>query len=288
MASTADEMTYYHLDVLGSVRAISDETGRLVRRYDYLPFGEDPAGPTDGDTRRFTGKERDAETGLDYFGARYYAARDGRFTTADPAMTVEDNLVDPQRWNRYAYVRNNPLRYTDPDGRDPQDPKAQRTFFVNAMTAIGSAAGGLLGMGGGAAGGTALAGPVGTLAGGYEGVLAGAAGGAIAGRAIAEGVVATVQWMSGGEDAKNVGDNAKSQGKRDNTDLTGGRDAAEKKFAELTNGEKITIDPMTGHQVSESGVRLRVNADGSARIDIPAGARQSMRHETIHFNDPSR
>jgi RHS repeat-associated protein len=128
------------------VRAISDETGRVVRRYDYLPFalqhersdrlratlseggptssrrvGEGPAGPTDGDTRRFTGKERDAETGLDYFGARYYAARDGRFTTVDPAMTVEDNLADPQRWNRYAYVRNNPLRYTDPDGRDIWD-----------------------------------------------------------------------------------------------------------------------------------------------------------------------
>jgi RHS repeat-associated protein len=52
-----------------------------------------------------------------YFGARYYRADLGRFTTVDPVYTWQENLVDPQRWNRYAYVRNNPLRYTDPDGR---------------------------------------------------------------------------------------------------------------------------------------------------------------------------
>jgi RHS repeat-associated protein len=52
-----------------------------------------------------------------YFGARYYRADLGRFTTVDPVYTWQENLTDPQRWNRYAYVRNNPLRYTDPDGR---------------------------------------------------------------------------------------------------------------------------------------------------------------------------
>lgn len=52
-----------------------------------------------------------------YFGARYYASRTGRFTSIDPVITLEQNLVDPQRWNRYAYVRNNPTRYVDPDGR---------------------------------------------------------------------------------------------------------------------------------------------------------------------------
>ncbi len=53
-----------------------------------------------------------------YFGARYYRANLGRFTTVDPVTTIEENLVDPQRWNRYAYARNNPLKYVDPDGRD--------------------------------------------------------------------------------------------------------------------------------------------------------------------------
>jgi RHS repeat-associated protein len=52
-----------------------------------------------------------------YFGARYYGSRIGRFTTIDPVYTWQENLVDPQRWNRYAYARNNPLRYKDPDGR---------------------------------------------------------------------------------------------------------------------------------------------------------------------------
>lgn len=52
-----------------------------------------------------------------YFGARYYRANTGRFTTVDPVYTWQENLVDPQRWNRYAYARNNPLKYNDPDGR---------------------------------------------------------------------------------------------------------------------------------------------------------------------------
>jgi RHS repeat-associated protein len=73
--------------------------------------------PPPSDTRLFTGKKRGSETGRDYFGARYYRANRGRFTTVDPAMTLSENLVDPQRWNRYTYVRNNPLRYVDPDGR---------------------------------------------------------------------------------------------------------------------------------------------------------------------------
>ena len=108
---------YYHLDAVGSVRAVTDATGAVVRRYDYRPFGEGDGVSAGADPLRFTGKERDAETGLDYFGARHYAQRTGRFTTVDPVQTTSDNLADPQRWNRYAYVRNNPLRFSDPDGR---------------------------------------------------------------------------------------------------------------------------------------------------------------------------
>jgi RHS repeat-associated protein len=61
----------------------------------------------------FTGKERDAETGLDYFGERYYSSSQGRFTTPDPLPGWPQ---DPQSWNMYAYGRNNPLKYVDPDG----------------------------------------------------------------------------------------------------------------------------------------------------------------------------
>lgn len=64
---------------------------------------------------RSTGKERDAETGLDYFGARYLSAAQGRFTSPDTPL-LDQHPGDPQSWNLYSYVRNNPLRYTDPTG----------------------------------------------------------------------------------------------------------------------------------------------------------------------------
>ncbi len=69
------------------------------------------------DRRLFTSQERDPETGLDYFGARYYRADIGRFTTVDPAQEARLSLADPQRWNRYAYAKNNGMRFVDPDGR---------------------------------------------------------------------------------------------------------------------------------------------------------------------------
>jgi RHS repeat-associated protein len=69
-----------------------------------------------------TGKERDAETGLDYFGARYFSAAQGRFTSPDwsekPEPVPYAKVIDPQTLNLYAYVRNNPLRSRDADGHE--------------------------------------------------------------------------------------------------------------------------------------------------------------------------
>jgi len=79
--------------------------------------------------QKFTQKERDTETGLDYFGARYYASTQGRFTSVDPANITGRHVVNPQRWNLYVYVNNNPLALFDPDGRDPQG-KAGRTIDI--------------------------------------------------------------------------------------------------------------------------------------------------------------
>ena len=130
---TATEgVRYYHLDALGSVRAVTDESRVVVERYDYLPYGEEWHAQPSSNLIRFTGKERDTETGLDYFGARYYGSKIGRFTTIDPAHTWQDNLVDPQRWNRYTYAINNPLRYMDPDG------KAALDIISGVANAIGS------------------------------------------------------------------------------------------------------------------------------------------------------
>jgi len=64
---------------------------------------------------KFTGKERDSETGLDYFGARCYGSNMGRFQTPDPLLN-SGRPDDPQTWNRYSYTLNNPLKFTDPTG----------------------------------------------------------------------------------------------------------------------------------------------------------------------------
>jgi RHS repeat-associated protein len=115
--AAGQQVEYYHLDALGSVRAVTDASGEVVARHDYEPFGVEWEGEPSADTRRFTGKERDSESGWDYFGARYYASPIGRFTSVDPVYTWRENLSDPERWNRYAYGRNNPVTNVDPDGK---------------------------------------------------------------------------------------------------------------------------------------------------------------------------
>ena len=101
---------------------------------------------------KFTGKERDAETGLDYFGARYMSSAQGRFTSPDPLLS-SGRPDDPQSWNRYAYVSNNPLRYTDPfglykfagncDEANDSSCKAQRDRFRAAYDNLKKSASGL-------------------------------------------------------------------------------------------------------------------------------------------------
>jgi RHS repeat-associated protein len=121
-------------DQLGTPRMVADKSGSLagVKRHDYLPFGEElSAGAggrlttqgysaNDNVRQKFTGKERDNETGLDYFGARYYSSSQGRFGSCDPIQLSVQHIANTQRWNLYAYVNNNPLALTDPDGKDGQ------------------------------------------------------------------------------------------------------------------------------------------------------------------------
>jgi RHS repeat-associated protein len=115
-------------DHLGSTRMVVDRSGSLggVRRHDFGPFGEElsagvgirSASNGYGDDlvrQKYTGKERDPETNLDYFGARYFADVQGRFTSVDPLMSSA-HTIEPQSWNRYAYTLNNPLRFVDVKG----------------------------------------------------------------------------------------------------------------------------------------------------------------------------
>jgi RHS repeat-associated protein len=119
-------------DHLGTPRMIIDQTGSLanIKRHDYLPFGEELFAPTggrsaalgytggDGVRQQFTDKERDIETGLDYFQARYYLSTAGRFTSTDPIFISDKQTYNPQLWNLYNYVGNNPLNATDPTGME--------------------------------------------------------------------------------------------------------------------------------------------------------------------------
>jgi RHS repeat-associated protein len=116
--SKADNwVDHFFTDALGNSRCVYGEGNPDGGCSDYYPFGgERPI--LDGGVNvsfKFTGKERDAESGLDNFGARYMTNSFGRFMSTDPAMKSV-NGTNPQTWNRYAYVLNNPLRFVDPFG----------------------------------------------------------------------------------------------------------------------------------------------------------------------------
>jgi RHS repeat-associated protein len=112
---------YYHLDALGSVRAVTNDQGAVIARHDFLPFGEEvaPQNPAK-DRKLFTGQERDFETGMDYFTARQLRPDLGRFLAPDPLAALPTRLSS-QGFNAYGYVLNNPLRLIDPSGLAPED-----------------------------------------------------------------------------------------------------------------------------------------------------------------------
>jgi RHS repeat-associated protein len=123
---------HFHLsDSLGTRRVQTDWQGWPEEQCQSLPYGDQlncadvaiPA-PTadDANALHFTGKERDAESGNDYFGARYYASTMGRFLSPDwsknPQGVPYADFTNPQSLNLYGYVLNNPLSHADPDGHE--------------------------------------------------------------------------------------------------------------------------------------------------------------------------
>jgi len=139
LGSTAD-IEWLVTDQLGTPRMIFDKTGSLAnaKRHDYLPFGEEVPGnfrsgiagyqASDSVRQKFTLKERDNETGLDYSQARYYASTHGRFTGVDP-LTGSGKPQLAQSWNRYSYCVNNPLVFIDPSGLIWGDLNNQAQWF---------------------------------------------------------------------------------------------------------------------------------------------------------------
>jgi len=109
-----DGTTYFITkDHLGSSRLLTKPDKTTQESTDFLPYGEQIAGGN-VTSHKFTSKERDPESGLDNFGARYYSSALGRFLSIDPASP---NYEKPQTLNRYAYADNNPTSNLDPDGR---------------------------------------------------------------------------------------------------------------------------------------------------------------------------
>jgi len=110
----SSETYFYHTDHLGSSYIITDSLGSTVQDIYYYPYGEIKTNTgSDIARHKFTGQEWDAETGLYYYGARYYDPRLARFISAD---TIVPDPRNPQSLNRYSYVLNNPLKYIDPSG----------------------------------------------------------------------------------------------------------------------------------------------------------------------------
>ncbi|MEW5977571.1 MAG: RHS repeat-associated core domain-containing protein [Acidobacteriota bacterium] len=154
---------YFMADPLGSTRAVTDPLGNIETRHDYLPFGEEislvnvnygnrlavpgyTSSLLDGPRHKFSAKERDSESNLDYFGARYFSGAQGRFTSPDEFNggpfeftaragvnpTFYADLTNPQSLNKYQYGSNNPLRYIDLDGHEPEE-----SFLDQAVRSVG-------------------------------------------------------------------------------------------------------------------------------------------------------
>jgi RHS repeat-associated protein len=252
-----------------------------------LPFGNNIGntrqtncqGPgVDATEHHFTGKERDSESGNDYFEARYYASSMGRFMSPDWSAKEEPvpyaQLDDPQSLNLYAYVRNNPLTRTDLTGHCPQ-----------CALVLGTTEGGaLIGSPGGPPGAA-----VGAVVGAVVGTVAAVA-------ATYFGMKALSNWLHKDAPAPTgpVGtDPQPTKGSRTKSGPLapehGGSGDAGKDFGTLTGGKSAPAAPEkrypAGTQVGENGVALRP-ASGTAgpKIDIPANG--SNPHETLHYPPP--
>jgi RHS repeat-associated protein len=137
LPDAAGRIQFYHPDHLGSSSVLTDNAGSVVEETAYWPFGEvrhqwrassdEPVSPN---PYLFSQKERDIETNLHYFEARYLAASLGRFNRVDPAVeNVPDSAIEnPQFLHAYAFAGNNPVKLADPDGRFVINPAGKVLF----------------------------------------------------------------------------------------------------------------------------------------------------------------
>ncbi|HLP44685.1 MAG TPA: RHS repeat-associated core domain-containing protein, partial [Candidatus Kapabacteria bacterium] len=111
---------YYMSDQINSTRIVTDDSGNVVYSEAYGPYGDVQKtwSKTYDPKQKFSGKEREGYSELDYFGARYFDNNSYRFISPDPIRTKEKAMSNPQYWNLYAYCGNNPISFIDPLGLD--------------------------------------------------------------------------------------------------------------------------------------------------------------------------
>jgi RHS repeat-associated protein len=119
----ASAVRFYHQDHLGSSSNLTNTKGALINESSYYPYGSLRFRSPElsrSDSYQFTQKERDTESELDYFDARYFGSRLPRFISTDPIIecSFEKLSPNPQRWNAYAYCRSNPIAFVDVDGKE--------------------------------------------------------------------------------------------------------------------------------------------------------------------------
>ena len=245
---------FYHTDHLGSVRLVTDSIGSVVNAYDYDAFGNfEVRSEAVTNPYTFTGREYDAESGLYYYRARYYDSNTGRFLNEDSLGFAAGDA------NLYRYVFSNPVKFGDPSGNILVCPEcvstaldALRDFAFPRFCPVPP----------GQTDDDLLNGPI-------------------------PGQTVQSEAKSGDETSSGdtIGENRKpGSGNRVNTDLPGGKEAAQDVFDDFAEGD-IDVDPKTGDAVAENDVRMRTGDDGRVRVDIPAGVGTAGVHETIHFND---
>jgi RHS repeat-associated protein len=138
---------HFHLDHLGTPRLITSDNGQQESYHDYYPFGDERspvqqeiAGGFDREEpMKFTGHERDFAAGqgregsdyIDYMHARYYGPGVGRFLSVDPLLDLAVCMPNPQAWNRYGYVRDNPINRLDPNGMADKVPQLDNIHLVH-------------------------------------------------------------------------------------------------------------------------------------------------------------
>lgn len=129
------QLLYYASDQINSTRVVTDSTGTVVYAAAHEAYGgiQKTWISTYDPSLRFSGEQGDTESGLDYFGARYYDPAQYRFLGVDPGIFRDNAVANPQRWNLYAYCLNNPVRYLDPDGADAIHFTIRRDFIQDNM-----------------------------------------------------------------------------------------------------------------------------------------------------------